>query len=146
MKQLIILRGVSGSGKSTIAQKIVENGTINSTDNYFIINGIYEFNASKLGLYHKLNKLKTEQDMNNNISPIIIDNTNLTKKEVKPYVELGLKYSYDIKIIEMEELNLEELLKRQENRKDKKISKEILEKMIKKYKKGMSIKEFTNPY
>lgn len=141
MKKLIILRGVSGSGKSTLAKNLVQNGVINSTDDYFMINGEYVFDSTKLAKYHKLNRLKTENDMQNNISPIIIDNTNLKKREIKPYVELGRKFCYEIEIIEMEELCLEELMERQENR-NKKISKEIIEKMITKYKKGISISDF----
>ena len=140
MNKLIILRGVSGCGKTTLAQKIVKNGVINSTDNYFIVEGKYEFDPKKLGFYHKLNQEKTKEDMINGISPIIIDNTNLRAWEMKPYVVLADNYGYEIEIIEIEE-SMEELLKRQNQRKDKQISKEVLEKMLIKFKRNILLDE-----
>ena len=107
MKVLILCVGVSGSGKSTLAAKIkhqyiVEghSAVIWSTDDRFMVEGHYKFDPSKLGLYHQQNREAVDLSMINGIECIIVDNTNLTKKERKPYVELAKKYGYNVLAIE----------------------------------------------
>jgi energy-coupling factor transporter ATP-binding protein EcfA2 len=48
MKELFLLRGLPGAGKSTLAESL-GNMTIEA-DQYFTYNGKYEFDASKLKL------------------------------------------------------------------------------------------------
>lgn len=151
-KNLIIMRGISGSGKSTLAkQEVGENGVIFSTDDFFMKNGMYKFNPKMISKNHELNQKRTEEAMIREITPIIIDNTNLQAWEAKPYVELADKYNYNIKILEVPSLNIEDLIKRQELRKKegKNLSREVLERMIKKYEKGITvddIRKAKNPY
>jgi NEDD4-binding protein 2 len=142
-KKLIIMRGISGSGKSTLAKKISEDGVVLSTDEFFMVNGKYDFNPEKLGLYHKKNQEKTEMFMKKGISPIVIDNTNSKTWEMKPYVQLADKYNYNITIKELPIPPMEELLKRQNNRKsiNKSIPKEVLERMIDKFEKGITVND-----
>ena len=45
-KILYLLRGVPGSGKSTVAQNI--GGTHFETDKYFMVDGEYKFDPTKL--------------------------------------------------------------------------------------------------
>ena len=54
-KFCFIMRGVPGSGKSTVASKIKgENGIIHSTDDYFIdANGEYQFDKTLLAKNHE---------------------------------------------------------------------------------------------
>ena len=42
-KEIILLRGVSATGKSTLAKQLVGNGVILSTDDYFMKDGMYDF-------------------------------------------------------------------------------------------------------
>ena len=141
IKELILLRGISGSGKSTIAKKYVGNGVVFSTDDFFMMDGKYFFDPKKLGLNHKKNQERTEIAMRQGISPVIIDNTNFETWEMKIYVDLADKFGYSIKILETEPIELEELIKRQENRRsiNKTIPRETLEKMLKKYKRGITV-------
>jgi adenylate kinase family enzyme len=50
------MRGIPGSGKSTTAKKLAgETGKIHSTDNYFMVDGEYKFDPSKIREYHEAN-------------------------------------------------------------------------------------------
>lgn len=145
-KKIILLRGVSGSGKSTLAKKIVGDGVILSTDDYFLKDGVYFFDPKKLGVYHKLNQQRAEQSMVDGVTPIIIDNTMSMPWEAKPYVDLADKYNYKIIIKELPTPPLEELVTRQEKRKNinKSLPKEVLEKLINRFKKNITIDDIRN--
>lgn len=145
-KKIILLRGVSGSGKSTLAKKLVGDGIILSTDDYFMKNGLYDFDAKKLGKYHRLNQEKTEQSMINGITPIIIDNTMSNPWEAKPYVNLADKYDYRVIIKELPVPPIEDLICRQEKRKNinKCLPKEVLEKLISRFKKNITLDDVRN--
>lgn len=143
-KKIIIMRGISGSGKSTLAKSL--GGLLLSTDDFFMKDGRYEFDVSKLGLYHKKNQERTEDAMINGISPIIIDNTNSQRWEMKPYVDLADKYDYDIEIKELPIPSISELLRRQESRKsmNKSLPLEVLTRMINKFEKNVSVDDIRN--
>lgn len=131
-KQLIIIRGLPGSGKSTLSKSLVKNGIIHSTDNYFIKDGIYLFDYNKLSEYHDLNLYSAVESMEQEISPIIIDNTNICAELVLPYVEEARFYEYDIIVAETQtpwRFDIEELLKRNIHN----IPRDSLEIMLKNY-------------
>lgn len=118
-KKMYLLRGVPGSGKSTISNAILsENGIdasnifiknqhILSTDDFFIVNGKYKFDPRKLVQYHEANKMRTEEQMKKGISPLLIDNTNIMPWEMKNYVELADKYGYETIILNPEDFSNE---------------------------------------
>jgi adenylate kinase family enzyme len=58
MKNLILLRGLPGSGKSTFAKQICNQHI--EADMFFIQDGEYKFDASKLKEAHAWCKDKTE--------------------------------------------------------------------------------------
>lgn len=142
-KELIIMRGISGSGKSTLAKELGKKGIVLSTDDYFMKNGIYDFDPKKLGVYHKMNQEKTKECMEKQITPIVIDNTNSKEWEMKPYVELADEFGYDVKIEELPIPSMEELIKRQKSRENinKSLPKETLERMINNFKKNITIND-----
>ncbi len=101
MLKIIILSGVPGSGKSTLVTKLErdlsEKGfsvrTV-SADHYFMDNGEYKFDPTKLGLAHA-NCLRRFMAGISNRSlhgdyAIIVDNTNCTSLELAPYVAIAL--------------------------------------------------------
>lgn len=114
MSKLIIMRGVSGSGKSTMANQFREfarqlleaRSVIFSTDDYFLNeDGEYEFDGSKLGKAHQWNQGRVRVALHNECWDIIIvDNTNTMLWEMKPYVDAGLKYDADIFFYQTHEL------------------------------------------
>jgi predicted kinase len=145
-KEIILMRGVSGSGKSTLAKQLVSNGVILSTDDYFMNNGMYDFDPTKLGVYHKNNQDRAEKSMIEEISPIIVDNTFSKEWEMKPYVQLADKYGYEVNIKELPTPDINELMRRQESRKsiNKSLPIEVIERMIKNFKKNITVDDVRN--
>jgi len=101
MKIAVINRGVVGSGKSTFAEKLKEIAAIHgftcnihNTDQYHMVGGVYKFNMSKLGFYHKQNLEAFIQSMTDGINIVVCDNTNTTPKEYKKYVNEAKKAGY----------------------------------------------------
>jgi predicted kinase len=96
--KLILIRGVSGSGKTTYAKRLMKDDPSLShyeADMYFYNNGDYQFNPSKLKEAHAWCKSRTEEDLKNGKS-VIVSNTFTQKWEIEPYIQLGKKYNVDI--------------------------------------------------
>lgn len=99
------MRGLPGSGKSTIAQflmeglKFIGRAVICSTDQYFIKDGEYRFDKTRLGSAHTWNRCRVDDCMRDRIDFIIVDNTNTTNDEMKPYELMARDYGYEIQYI-----------------------------------------------
>jgi tRNA uridine 5-carbamoylmethylation protein Kti12 len=103
---LIIMRGLPGSGKSFKAKELANlygdgNYATVSADNYFLDeNGEYHFDRNCLHVAHLTCQRRCEIAMMEKKNAVIVDNTNTTWTEIKPYIELAQKYNYDIDIVE----------------------------------------------
>jgi len=102
MKIAYIMRGVPGSGKSTIARSLVNgNGVIHSTDDYFVVNGEYRHDAARLREFHKANLDAFCQSLLRGIPVVVCDNTNSKRWEFAPYVEAAQKAGYAVAIVSL---------------------------------------------
>lgn len=131
-RKLIILRGLPGSGKSKTAKRLVRNGVIHSTDDYFTKNGKYVFDIDSVGKFHGFNLMASIRSMKKGISPIIIDNTNIIAMHCAKYVETGKMYGYEIIIIEPDTpwaFDIEELVKRNTHE----VPRDTITEMLKQY-------------
>jgi len=106
MQKLIVMRGVSGSGKSTKARELVDefmeqnpNGLVHicSADDFFINakTGKYEFEANKLGQAHAWCRGRAYAAMSMGADLVIVDNTNTRKWEYQPYLDLSFLFKYE---------------------------------------------------
>lgn len=102
LKKLIILRGISGTGKSTLATKLEkEHGTkALSSDEYFMHGGKYLFDKALLPTAHKWNQERVAEAMRRGEPVVIVDNTNTRAWEMKPYVLAAKKYGYSVEFKE----------------------------------------------
>lgn len=106
---MIFMRGAPGSGKSHLAQTIVDRtmdgdyaNHIFSTDDFFYDPRTkqYNYNRQLLGDAHDKNQFRVAQRALNGWSPIIVDNTNMKLWEMFPYVKEGIKNGYLIRLLE----------------------------------------------
>lgn len=96
MKSLTLVRGVSGSGKSTFVKNIVHHQYFVETDMYFVDdNGNYNFDPSKLKEAHDWCRFYVEETMKD-ADDVIVSNTFTTEWEMKPYLDLAEKYGYTV--------------------------------------------------
>ena len=106
-KNLILIRGVSGSGKSTFAEEFLyPTSLIISTDDFFMVDGEYQFNPELLAENHDKCFKSVESEMEcpqQDICPnIVVHNTFTQAWEMKRYRELADKYGYNFYTIIVE--------------------------------------------
>lgn len=105
MQQVIILSGISGSGKSTYAKMLqldLVNAQIVSADNYFMVDGEYKFDPRKLGEAHSSCLRAFIEHLSSWQQTVIVDNTNTTVLEIAPYYAVGKAYGAKVKLITVE--------------------------------------------
>lgn len=104
LKILFINRGLPGSGKSTLSKKIkkvYKNTVICAGDDFFMDEfGNYNFDHDKLHDAHLSAQKKARDACQNDISPVIADNTNIKFWEIKPYLDIAKEFNYLVLIIE----------------------------------------------
>jgi predicted kinase len=113
MKQVFILRGLPGSGKSHYAQNLVDElvagdetqYTICATDDYFYNEqGEYHFDKFKLSEFHNLNLARYINALAEAIPLVIVDNTNIKKWEFIAYAQSAHALGYQVKEVVVGEI------------------------------------------
>jgi predicted kinase len=96
MKILYLLRGLPGSGKSSVAKSLMNAQTGHvEADMFFMKNGEYNFDASKLKEAHEWCRKQTDVYMQPyGYNTVIVSNTFTQEWEMKPYYELAEKYDF----------------------------------------------------
>jgi predicted kinase len=99
MKELFLLRGLPGSGKSTLAKSL--DGIHIEADQFFIVDGEYIFDASKLKEAHHdcLTRVKSYMyiySSKETSERIVVSNTFTQEWEMKPYFDIAEKYGYRV--------------------------------------------------
>ena len=99
MKQLILLRGLPGSGKSTFAKSL--GGIHIEADQYFTHAGEYKFDASQIKNAHNYCQSQTRAWMSHNgeqikTDKIIVSNTFTQEWEMDAYFEMAKEFGYQV--------------------------------------------------
>jgi len=117
MKELIILIGNIGSGKSTTVKELVKNGYIaisRDSFRYMIGGGKYLFNPKFESLIYSMNLYSIRKCLQAGLD-VIVDETNVSKDMRKRYIELGKEYDYDVTALVMPRLTMKEAVDRRMN-------------------------------
>jgi hypothetical protein len=104
MKDLILVRGPSGYGKTTLAEAITRDYCNQgiwcsrfSADDFFTrANGDYEFDSFRLSDAHAGCKFRVESAMRDSMRVIVVDNTFTQYWEWEPYIRLAEDYAYRV--------------------------------------------------
>ena len=94
MRQLVLLRGLPGAGKSTFANLL--GGIHVEADQYFMQDGEYKFDASKLKQAHNWCKLRVEHSMEDGANKITVSNTFTQEWEMEAYFDLAKQWNYRV--------------------------------------------------
>jgi predicted kinase len=94
MKELFLLRGLPGAGKSTLAKSL--GGKHIEADMYFEYEGKYKFDASRLKEAHAWCQNAVRVWMTNNTEKIVVSNTFTQTWEMDYYFELAKEHGYRV--------------------------------------------------
>lgn len=110
-KYAFIMRGIPGSGKSTVArllcQAFVNSGNpagnfiVHSTDDLCMVDGEYQFDAALAGERHAQNLLNFKKSCADGVSCVIVDNTNVKTKQYMPYLQAAVERGYRVVFVEL---------------------------------------------
>ena len=98
---VIILRGIPGSGKSTLARKRWPGAIVFSTDEFWMVDGQYRFDVTRIQEAHGWCLRRFEEAVCN-FAPfrnIVVDNTATTISEFAPYAALAQAHNWQIQIV-----------------------------------------------
>lgn len=108
MSKLYIIRGIPGSGKSTYADKLEkdlwEEGaevTHHESDKFFMKDGEYRFDPSKLEEAHKQCFEKTFDSFDKGCDSVIVSNTFTTLWEMQPYLDKAKEKNIEVVVYRM---------------------------------------------
>jgi predicted kinase len=97
--KVTILRGISGSGKSTWAKEHGEEALVVSADVFFLQDGTYQFDPSRLQEVHINCFRRFMEAIFTSVPWVIVDNTNISAWEYSPYVLAAQAYGYEVEIL-----------------------------------------------
>lgn len=99
MKFCFILRGLPGTGKDLVADLLTKvydpnDVVVLSTDQFFINEGKYQFDKTKLVEAHKATWEAFKSAISSGTEVIIINNTNIKKFHYAHYVDYAQRHGY----------------------------------------------------
>lgn len=100
MIDLVLIRGLPGSGKTTMAKFLERAGFVHiEADQFFTRpNDTYIFDGLRIGEAHDWCQDKTEKALEEKKS-VVVSNTFTRKWEMEPYVKMARQYDANLHII-----------------------------------------------
>lgn len=108
VRRVLVLRGVPGAGKSTVARAVVEHvraagvraAVVSADDTFVGADGVYRFDPARLPEAHGA-CLRAFVGLVS-VHPggvVVVDNTTTTTEEAAPYVALAAAYGWDAALV-----------------------------------------------
>ena len=83
--ELVLIRGLPGSGKSTMAHEMVANGFVHfEADMFFTVDGIYAYDPARIQDAHAWCQRMTRQALRDG-QRVVVSNTFTRLQEMRPY-------------------------------------------------------------
>lgn len=133
------MQGIPGSGKSSMAKLIADANpefvAILSTDEYWYTQvgddpTIYDYDPIQAGTAHRWNQRRCAEAMVMG-DHIIIDNTNIKRDAIRPYLTLAEIFQYGVKVVRVEVALGVALARNSLRPLDRKVPDEVIAKMHK---------------
>lgn len=93
-KVLIVMRGMPGSGKSTLAEQLAVGGVRLAADDFW--GPDYDFRPELRGEAHLWNQQRARHAMKLGATPVVVDNTNVSSYEFRPYIVEAMRRGYKV--------------------------------------------------
>lgn len=100
-RNLIIVRGLPGSGKSTFA-KLLGRAICTADDYHTDRAGNYNWKPQNVSKAHEWCQRKCRRFMQAGIENVIVANTSTTEAEIRPYIMMAKKLGYRVFSVVME--------------------------------------------
>lgn len=98
MTQLVLIRGIPGSGKSTMARLKYPNHILVEADMYFTdFYGNYNYDQSKIRDAHEWCQKATKAYLKKGYN-VVVANTFIKKWETQPYIKMAKTFGIPMKI------------------------------------------------
>lgn len=102
MPHLYIIRGVPGSGKTTLANRMYEFGMIDDffeADQFMVDSlGQYKFDAKRLKFCHEKCQRETRSELSKGLN-VAVSNTFTRKWEMQPYLDMAKEFDAQVTVI-----------------------------------------------
>jgi predicted kinase len=97
---LYIIRGLPGSGKTTLAKQLVHPSRHAEADQFFELEGSYQFDHTKIKEAHEWCQAKVKKLLGDSRN-CAVSNTFTQRWEYQPYIEMVEGTSHDFQVIEV---------------------------------------------
>lgn len=133
MKRVYLMRGLPGQGKTAVASALAAGHDavlVVSADHFFTKpDGTYEWFREGLAAAHEWCRSQYEAAIKTDTNVIIVDNTNIKRRDFKFYEDLALEAGYQFFEITVGNLDVEASAKRNKHG----VPRETLERMAKEW-------------
>lgn len=88
MQRLFLIRGLPGSGKSTLGRELAP-GANHAADDYFMVGGEYRFDPAQLAAAHTFCQAQTQTSLKAGRAAAAVANTFTCRWELEPYFAIA---------------------------------------------------------
>lgn len=99
MSEIVLIRGLPGSGKSTMAKREFPSHTHYEADAYFVgDDGVYRYNPKKIRDAHEWCQASAERSVKGGMD-VVVSNTFTQLWEMKPYFDIAERNGSSVRVI-----------------------------------------------